>query len=279
MLAARRATLRNVLRPFALGLGGSALYAASDLGRPSARPQPGPSAPAPTFTEAALVVAASAPLFGVSALGVSSCARGLSGMRWLSRGWERVAWTGFFACSAALALGRPAALVARLVDASEEAAGAERARLATRAACAVAGASVLATVVGERLGSYFGAALLGPSLVGSLAAAVLMPDVPLASLAPAPALVIPLLLLTSAPAFTRSADLLLVALWTVCATVPTLAELYAPPPPPPPLGADGELSGKPSREAAKLAFEQLAAACAVFCLNIYLLRRRPLCQY
>ncbi|KAJ1618769.1 hypothetical protein T492DRAFT_1090490 [Pavlovales sp. CCMP2436] len=280
MLGARRATLQVVLRPFALGLGGSALYATFDAFVP-AQPRDEASRPAPpipSLAMAAVTVAASAPLFGISILGMAGAVRGHGGLKWLSRNWEHIGWTAFFSSTAVLAVARPTPMVvAASPMADRHGATVAAAEMATRLCTVSAGASLVGVLAGERLGSYFGAALILPALVGSVWTAALLPDMPLASFAPAPALVIPFLLLASPPVFSRSLDLLTVGLWATCAALPALSEYFMP------AGEDpanrpADLLGN-DRRSAQLAFEQLMAGMALFGLHRYLLRRRPLCQY
>ncbi|KAG8466315.1 hypothetical protein KFE25_002071 [Diacronema lutheri] len=288
--------MHTLLRPFALGIGGSAMYTAPDL--LSSAPLDGASPP-PSLAAAALTVVASAPLFGVCTIGVASAARGTGGMKWLSRSWERAAWGTFFASGAALAVARPLSLVASLPPAPAADGGggargpalalAPAADAATRVCALAMGASLLGAVAAERLGSHFGAALFAPALLGSIAASVLLPDVPLSAFAPAPALVVPFLLVCSPPVFTRSADLIIVGLWGACALAPALAELGAARDAPvAPGGGAGAGGMRPAtapdaragdKVAARLGYEQLMSAAVLSWLCAYLLRRRPLCQY
>lgn len=269
-----------------MGIGGSAMYAAAPAPTPvHTSPDVPPRQPL-TLAASALVVASAAPLFGICTVGAMSALRGVGGLKWLSRTWERAAWGTFFASGAVLAVSRPLSFVAPALG--EVSNGAQSpaiaaAETATRVCALSAGTSVLAAVAAERLGSFFGAALFVPTLVGSVATAMLFPDMPLSTFAPAPALVIPFLLTCSPPVFTRSVDLLVIGLWTLCAMAPALVELY-----PGGISAAGTSKPAPSQDmqisgdnkiAGRLAYEQVMTAMVLFWLHGYLLRRRPMCQY
>lgn len=297
MAARGRATLHKLLRPFALGIGGSAILASSSSSFSSspsssggAPVAPGKGVPAAGSLAAPgmglLVVASSAPLFGISTIGAASVLRGLGGIKWLSRPWERAAWGTLFASGAVLAVSRPLSLLAR-EQSGESGAALAATDTATRVCTVSAGASLLATIAAERLGSYFGAALFVPAMLGSVGSALLLPEMPLSAFAPAPALMIPFMLCCSPPVFTRSADLLVVGLWSACALAPALAELggMRPGTRAGPGAGDGAAAQPPragagdDKVAARLAYEQVMGAMVLFWVHAYLLRRRPIWQY
>lgn len=269
--------MKLLLRPFAMGLGGSALYASSGFCA-SLRVEPAAPTPSPpTLSAATLALVGSAPLFGIAILGVANTARGRGGIKWLSHYWERAMWSSFFASTAVLAVSRPASLLALVIQGSEsaeEASGspqlADVAATATRVGMVTAGASLMCAIVGERLGSLFGCALAGPVLLGSITAAVLLPSEPIETFALGPAVLIPFLLLASPPVFTRSLELGTVSILALTAFVPAIVERISAKPP----DAVAEKLLVP-----RLAFEQIMCAMALAGLQIYLHRRRPICQY
>jgi len=224
-----------------------------------------------TSSSGLAVIAASAPLLGLSAFATRGVAFGAGGLKWLSYGWERGLWACTYGSLGVLACARPLRFFSENYPALVSNNFAEPLDSTCRVTFALATACPLGAVIGERLGGRFGRSMMVPLIVGAVVAAYRSSsDHKLCSLAAVPFSVVPFLLLASSPVYTASWELLGVCTWVACGVVPRVLEATS---------ARHSSTKNAIHPAYRIAYEQISMTMASALLFRYLLRRRPMCQF
>lgn len=272
-LSARRAALYPVLRPVVTIGGAAAAYGTSELYSSRAPPSPAHKSDSQALSprmSALVSVAGSAPLFGLSSIALSAVLTRMGGMKWLAQTWEHTAWSVLYAGTGLLAAARP---MPEVIEAMDLAPGtgpnnAEALYVTfSRVGIALFSVGALVTTAAERLGSSFGRLAFTPLVVGGVLAALQPEPDRFWPLLAVPCSVVPFLLLSTQPVFTRSLELIAVAMWIGVSMVPSLSELV-------PGSRVHELP-----PGVRIAVEHGALAMAVLLLHSHAMRRRPICQY